>query len=348
MGINTQVRQGLIHNLGIDVKILDIKPKIGEVHYNPGLARDNTGNTWISIRSCIHNPDRYEGYPHPMHYQNFLHIGKLDEKTLKVTELKEIKPEKEYTGFQWGIEDVRLFWREDGLHGIGVILPIHKYGPKANQAEILIDHKKGTYKLIKDYGNPMGTPEKNWMPPENPARLFDFVYSPTQIVLDGQVIGEPNDLFFHNGTPLIEYEDGFLSLMHIVCAVKGTFKVKKERTYVSLVAKWDKAGHLTHISQFFHFNVGWREKLQETIEFASGVLWSKTQEELLVGLGVKDEITGLCKIPISKLKWEPYEDTTYYNWQWVSPPNRQELPNSPTPGQASRRTAPQHQPVSSL
>lgn len=347
MGINTQVRQGLIHNLDLDVTIVDVPAKIGEVHYNPGLAKDDKGNTWVSIRSCIHNPDRYEGYKHPMHYQNYLHIGKLDEKTLQITGLKEIKPAKEYEGFQWGIEDVRLFWREDGLHGIGVILPILKDGPHAQEAEILIDYTKGTYTLVRDYGRPMGTNEKNWMPPEKPARLFDFIYSPTQIVLDGQVIGEPNDLFFHNGTPLIEYEDGFLSLMHIVCAVVGEFKSRKERTYVTLAAKWDKTGRMTHHSQFFHFNVGWRQKLQETIEFASALTWTKPGEEILVGLGVKDEITGFCRIPINKFKWEEYVDTMYYNWQWVSPPNRKELPNSPTPGQASLRTAPQRQRVSS-
>ena len=321
MGINTQVKEGLVHNLGLEVKIIDVPAKVGEVHYNPGMAKDPKGNIWVSIRSCIHNPDRYEGYEHPMHYQNYLHLGKLNPQTLKLSGLKLIEPEEEYKGFQWGIEDVRLFWRDDGLHGIGVILPILKDGPHAQQAEILINYEKGTYKLLKDYGRPKGTNEKNWSPPEKPARLFDFIYSPTQIVIDGVVVGPDNDLFIHNGTPLIDYEDGFLSLMHIVAAVK------RERTYVTLAARWDKAGKLTHISQLFHFNVGWREKLKETIEFASAILWSKPGEEILVGIGVKDEITGFCRIPISTLKWEEYQDTMYYNWNWDSPPNRQEIPS---------------------
>lgn len=321
MGINTQVKEGLVHNLGLEVKIIDVPAKVGEVHYNPGMAKDPKGNIWVSIRSCIHNPDRYEGYEHPMHYQNYLHLGKLNPQTLKLSGLKLIEPEEEYKGFQWGIEDVRLFWRDDGLHGIGVILPILKDGPHAQQAEILINYEKGTYKLLKDYGRPKGTNEKNWSPPEKPARLFDFIYSPTQIVIDGVVVGPDNDLFIHNGTPLIDYEDGFLSLMHIVAAVK------RERTYVTLAARWDKAGKLTHISQLFHFNVGWREKLKETIEFASAILWSKPGEEILVGIGVKDEITGFCRIPISKFKWEEYQDTMYYNWNWDSPPNRQEIPS---------------------
>ncbi|HYG84579.1 MAG TPA: hypothetical protein VD907_06935 [Verrucomicrobiae bacterium] len=323
MGINTLVKDGNIEKLDTEVIITPIKGVTGEVHYNPGLARDPSGQIWASIRSCIHVPHRPEGYNHPMHYQNFLHVGKFDEKTFEITDLKEVKPEKEYKYFQWGIEDVRLFWRDDGLHGIGVILLPMKHDYRSWQAEILIDYEAGTYKLLKDFGMPFDHSEKNWSPPEKPARLFDFIYSPTQIVLDGQIIGEDNDLFLHNGTPLIEYEDGFLSLMHIVTSVLA------ERTYATLAAKWDKTGRLTHHSQMFHFNVGWREKLKETIEFASALLWAegKEGEELIVGLGVKDELTGFCRVPVSALRWEPYQDTSYYNWKWTEPPNRQELPN---------------------
>lgn len=320
MSVNTLVKDGLLSNLEADVKI--IKVNTGkEVDYNPGLARDPEGNTWISIRSCIHNPDRWEGYEHPNHYQNFLFVGLLDEKTLEVKQLKEVVPEQEYKGFQWGIEDVRLFWREDGLHGIGVIIPIEEGKYKIRQAEILINHKAGTYKLLKDWGRPFDHAEKNWSPTEQKTDIFDFIYSPTQTVKDGIVTGEPNDLFIHNGTPLVEYEDGYLSIGHAVAAVLG------ERTYANIALKWSKEGRLIEHSQFFHFNVGWREKLKETIEFSSALLWvdNKKRDELLVGLGVKDELVGICKVPVSKFKFEPYSDTTWYAWRWAEDPNRVEI-----------------------
>lgn len=259
---------------------------------------------------------------HPLGYENFLHLAILDEDNLTLSGLKEIKPAAEYTGFQWGIEDVRLYWREDGLHGVGVIIPIqdgNKY--KLRQAEILIDYEAGTYTLIQDLGRPFGHAEKNWSPSEHPNPYFDFVYSPTQIVKDGQVIGEDNDLFIHNGTPLIEYEDGYISIAHSVTSVLG------ERTYAQIALKWSSEGRLLEHSQFFHFNVGWREGLKETIEFASGLLWSKGKEgqELLIGLGVKDELLGLCRVPVSKFQWQPYSDTMWYAWSWDSQPNRVEL-----------------------
>lgn len=321
MSVNTLVKDGLLTNIEEPVKILKINAKVGVVHYNPGLARDPAGNTWISIRSCITDYKKFNGITHPLGYENFLHLGILDEDKMVIKGLKEIKPEKDYEGFQWGIEDVRLFWRKDGLHGIGVIIPLEGRNIKLRQAEVLIDYKAGTLKLLRDLGRPFGHAEKNWSPTEHPNPNFDFIYSPTQIVKDGEVIGEYNDLFIHNGTPLIEFEDGYLSIGHSVLAIQN------ERTYGQIALKWTKEGVLAAHSQFFHFNVGWREALKETIEFASGLLWAKGKEgeELLVGLGVKDELTGICRLPVSKLRFEPYSDTTWYAWRWDTPPNREEI-----------------------
>lgn len=321
MSEKTLIKDGILTDIGVDVKIVLVDAKDGQVHYNPGLARDPSGCLFVSIRSCITNQKEYKGTQHPLGYENFLHVGILNEKTLEITGIKLIKPATDIPGVQWGIEDVRLFWREDGLHGIGVILPLEEGRIKLRQAEILIDYDAGTYSLVKDLGRPFGHAEKNWMPSEHPNPYFDFIYSPTQIVKDGRVIGEPNDLFIHNGTPLIHYKDGYISVAHAITSIKG------ERTYAHLALLFDERGKLTHHSQFFHFNVGWREKLQETIEFASGLVWSdgREGEELLVGLGVKDELLGLAKIPVDKFNWEVYQDTMWYAWQWETPPNRVEL-----------------------
>lgn len=322
MSVNTLVKDGLLSNIKVDTKIIKLELEKGEVHYNPGFARDPEGKIYISIRSCITNQKEYQGVKHPLGYENFLHVGILEESSLEIGGLKLIEPEAEYEGFQWGIEDIRLFWREDGLHGVGVIIPVDAGHYKLRQAEILIDYEKGTYKLLRDLGRPFGHAEKNWSPSEHANPYFDYVYSPTQIVKNGQVIGEDNDLFIHNGTPLIALpEGGYISIGHVVLAIFG------ERTYGQIALKFDDMGALIAHSQFFHFNVGWREALQETIEFASGLLWSegKEGEELLVGLGVKDELLGICRLPMDKLNFEPYADTTWYSWKWGEQPNRTEI-----------------------
>lgn len=321
MSVNTLVKDGTLHNLNVTTKLFDLKLKKGVVHYNPGICRDPEGKIYISIRSCITDYKKYNDITHPLGYENFLHVGFLDEDKMEIKDLKLIEPEAEYEGFQWGIEDIRLFWREDGLHGVGVIIPLEGRNLKLRQAEILIDYEKSTFKLLKDLGRPFGHAEKNWSPTEAANPHFDYIYSPTQIVKDGEVIGEPNDLFIHNGTPLIPYENGYISIGHSVISVNG------ERTYGQIALKWSDTGELLEHSQFFHFGLGWREQLQETIEFVSGMIWSKGKEgeELLMGIGIKDELTGLAKVPISKFKWERYSDTTWYAWRWAEPQKRIEI-----------------------
>jgi hypothetical protein len=332
MSTTTSLSHGIIHKLeDTPVKILGIhkiKGISGVIHYNPSLARDDDGNLWISVRSCSfpQEPVIHNGLAHPMHYQNHFHVGLLDEDTLEVHDMKELHPEEPYDGFQWGFEDGRLFWRDDGLHAIGVVLPVSNGDYRTCQAEILLDHKKGTYKLIKNYGQPFGVPEKNWMPPERFARLFDFIYSPTQIVLEGEVIGEKHQLDIHGGTQLVKYGSGYLSIGHVVTSVK------KRRTYAQVACRWDKRGKLTHISQFFHLDVGWRVALQESIEFVSGAVWAKDKEEqeLLISLGVKDELSGIARIDVSQFKWQPYGDISWYGWHYATPPSYVELPTPAT------------------
>jgi len=322
MSTRTLAKHGTIYDLEVPVTIVPVTGVRGEVHYNPGLARDDKGNLWISIRSCDYNPERWEGWEHPMHWQNYLNYGLLDEDTLKLSKLKEIKPAKDYNGHHWGFEDARLFWRKDGMHAIGVVIPIKDNHYATCQAEILINHEKGAYTLVEDFGRPKGTMEKNWSPPETETPLFDFAYSMTEVYKDGQVIGEDNHLAIHNGTKLLPYENGYIQISHVVCGVGG------QRTYAQVAIKRDKNGYATHISQLFHFNVGWREKLQETIEFVSDMVWSKGKEgeELLVGMGVKDEALGIAKVPVSKFIWDEGTDVIYYRWRWASPPNRTEIP----------------------
>lgn len=321
MSVNTLVKHGEIENINVNVTIIPITGVTGEVHYNPGLARDDKGNLWISLRSCVFNPDRWKGWLHPMHWQNYVNCGIINENTLEVTGLKEIKPLKDYEGFQWGLEDARLFWRKDGLHAIGVILPIRDNDYRTSQAEVLINHAKGTYTFLKDHGRPKGVTEKNWSPPETATDKFDFAYSLSEVVKDNEVIGADDHLAVHNGTKLLRYKDGYIQLAHVVCGVGG------ERTYAHVAILRDINGYGTHMSQLFHFNVGWREKLRETIEFASDMVWSKGKEgeELLVGLGVKDEATGIARIPVDKFRWDETTDILWYRWSWSTPPNREEI-----------------------
>lgn len=319
MSVNTLIRDGIIHKLNYPVTVWDID---SGWHHNPSICRDNTSKIWISTRHhdklplIVHlSPKDLD--PAIRDEASRLIVGFLDEKTLKVTGRKLITPEKGSPPYLFAknLEDVRIFWREDGLHGIGVAINDIDHKFFISQVEVLIDYEKATYKLLKDYGQPHKHTEKNWRVPAIPARAFDFVYSPSEVVLDGKVYGELYDGFTHGGSQLLPYKDGWLSIAHQVVPVRGTTL----RWYVTFAELHDQFGKVTHNSQFFDFGSGWRPVLQESVEFVSGAIWSegKEEEELLLSYGVRDETCGFVRVPVSLFKWSPIEDVIYYNFTFA-------------------------------
>lgn len=245
-------------------------------------------------------------------------VGFLDEKTLKPMGVKRIKPAKGSPLFiqEKEVEDIRIFWRKDGLHGIGVAINAHDFHGETRvyQVEILIDYEKGTYKLLKDYGYIKGHMEKNWSPPSVPARLFDYVYSPTEVVLENKVYGKPYTGITHGGSQVLPYKDGWIRIAHQVVSMPGI----THRWYASVAERLNMAGFVTHNSQFFDFCTGWRPQIRESVEFVSGMVWSegKEEEELLISYGLRDETCAFIRVPVDVFRWQPLEDVQYFQWKF--------------------------------
>lgn len=297
------MQSGLIEKFDYPVTIWD--PDVPPAwNHNPTITKDPKGQVWLGIRHhdllplTVHlepnNPHREE----PSRFK----VGKIDPDTLEVTGLKLIVPEAGSPDFltKHSIEDVRIFWRHDGLRGIGVIFP-RGY---VTQGEILIDYNNGTYKLLHDYGQPHKHTEKNWSPPIQTTEQFDFIYSQTQVVKYGKPRGDSvYEGEVHGGSQLLPYKDGWLSIAHRVTPVVGL----TWRWYLTVARLHDYYGKVTHHSQYFDFGTGWRENLQESVEYVSGAIWTKDQEELLLSLGVRDETCGFVKVPVSAFKWHKPE-----------------------------------------
>jgi hypothetical protein len=297
------MRTGLIEHLDYPVTIWD--PDVPPAwNHNPTICTDPEGQVWLGIRHhdllplTVHldptNPHREE----PSRFK----VGKIDPKTLEITGLKLMVPEPGSPDFllKHNIEDIRIFWRHDGLHGIGVIFP---YG-HVTQGEILIDYDKGTFRLLQDYGQPGKHSEKNWSPPTRTTEQFDFIYSQTQVVKYGRPRGTTvYEGEIHGGSQLLPYKDGWISIAHRVMPIVGL----TWRWYMSIAQLHDYYGKVTHHSQYFDFGTGWRENLQESVEYVSGAIWTKDQEELLLSMGVRDETCGFVKVPVSAFKWHEPE-----------------------------------------
>lgn len=322
MSVNTIIKDGIVEALKLPVTVWDLDEN--SWHHNPSIARDKSGKIWVSTRYHEEKPAIRYANPLPYsHPTSWLMVGILNEETLKVSGVKRIKPDNSCPIYirEKEVEDVRIFWRKDGLHGIGVAINSHSFHGETRvyEVEILIDYEKGTYKLLKDYGYIKGHMEKNWTPPSVFAPKFDFIYSPTEVVLENKVYGREYSGITHGGSQALPYKDGFIRIAHQVVNVDGV----THRWYVSVAELINESGYVTHNSQFFNLCTGWRPQIRESVEFVSGMVWSKgkEEEELLVSYGLRDETCAFVRIPMDFFKWEKFNpDISYYNWKFKGGP----------------------------
>lgn len=318
MSVNTIIQDGMVYKLSFPVEVWDLDDK--SWHHNPSIARDGTGKIWVSTRYHEEEPAiRYanpEPYSHPT---SWLMVGVLNEETLKVSGVKRIKPDESCPDYirEKEIEDVRIFWRKDGLHGVGVAINAFSFQGETRvyEVEILIDYAKGTYKLLKDYGYIKGHMEKNWSPPSVFAKYFDYIYSPSEVVLEGKVYGKEYTGITHGGSQVLPYKDGWIRIAHQVVSMPGL----THRWYASVAELLNEKGFVTHNSQFFDLCTGWRPQIKESVEFVSGMVWSKGKDgkELLVSYGLRDETCAFVRIPVDVFRWTPFNpDISYYNWRF--------------------------------
>jgi hypothetical protein len=304
-----------------DVSAVDITPKIKspdgryyEAVYNPSIARIGD-KLWITYRACFHQDN-----DHPSHYTNDLLLGELCTKTLKPTVPKIIKDVSCHNGFEkFGIEDVRLFEQADGsLAGIGVGLEFMPGDYRAHQVSFTIDTEKLVTKNRVRLPRPRNLSEKNWSPPTVPARMFDYTYSPSEVVVDGDVVGgNYNSGPIHGGSQLLPYTDErfpdvrYISFRHCIFTIRKV----STRVYAQVATLHNKWGITTHRSQFFYLNMGWRPQLTERIELIYGVVDCPIHDKCwLVSFNYKDENSALGHISHDMLKFEEYDYTERYYW----------------------------------
>lgn len=188
---------------------------------------------------------------------------------------------------QRGVEDCRLFWREDGWYFHGVFL--ERSRPRARIAVYKLDGDLVTAKFIKLYESERGKDaiEKNWM---------------TELVSNSKEInfikyGGPG---IRGGSSLIDWEDGHLALVHKTYS-QDKWKYESRsfgsvagatKHYRHMLAFYDKDGNLKKTSPEFTF------RPQGQIEFGMGLV--EKGEDLYMSLGVNDEEVWMAKLSKSK------------------------------------------------
>lgn len=296
-----QVKALTLPEIGADTMIYGELQSEKMRYMNPSIAF-HKGDLKVAIRSC-----NFSISPHGSYYfrdgtaysKTDVVYGDLDPDTLIMSNLKKLKlsDDSPKVSHLSGIEDVRIFSREDGMHAIGfesdrITRSLHN--SSAKMAEYLIKGDELVY--IRTLDKPSDKiVEKNWSPTNVVTKEFDFTYSDTQVWKDGEIIGIPTTTQIHGGTQLLKQKDGtYLSIVHD--KKQDTSRMSYDRfIYYHYLAQHSKDGVITKLSKPFRFGTN------EKIEFAAGMVEYK--DDLLISFGIRD-----CKIAIARLRKDKLMD----------------------------------------
>lgn len=273
--------------------------------FNPSIGYSPTLGYAMAFRSSnyVIMPDSGELYVEtggPI--RNKVWFSELDD-DLKIKDLREISFEKSGQKIGRGVEDVKLFWRDNRWNFTGVYLERHV--PVARMCTGVLDPKKNLALDVKLYGstNPK-KPEKNWAVPNEQSKHFDFVHGPTSIVKGEQIIYSMSDdsriAPLRGNTNLWLDEDGtYIALNHILYTRKtrtwdGRMFGMRDglyKNYTHLFVRYDERGQLIEMGDEFQF-VG------PGIEFAAGLV--EKDDDFVVSFGKDDVSSHLCVIPKSR------------------------------------------------
>jgi hypothetical protein len=219
---------------------------------------------------------------------------------LNLINLRQIKFQAPFS-LKRGIEDAKLFWRDDSWWFTGVMLEkVHT--EVARMSLFKYDHQLNVATFIEKFNGPDCTkPEKNWMLPYDKNPNFDFIYGPTSIVKNSvfiaQVNRNPEISKVRGNTNLLDLKNGYLALVHSLYTKNVVWKNPKtfskqdglQKFYTHQFAKFNYNGELTHISPEFQFE-------HNGIEFAAGIV--EKGDDFIVSYG-KDDLSSHLAI-ISK------------------------------------------------
>lgn len=248
--------------------------------FNPSIAKNPNGVLAMTVRSSnylLGPTQRYNTLTTGVDIMNRVFFAELDDQ-LQITDMYELDVVGELK-FIRGVEDARLFWRDDSWYMTGIILEKeHTRFARVGLFKIDLDSRQAIF--IKKYDSEEFSrkPEKNWGMVANEAvKEFDFIYGPNAIYKDGKIKNLSGKKYpkLRGNTQLIPWDGGYLAIGHYMRMISDkkmyfnpvTFESQwmEFRNYAHVFVKYDKSGRIECISDEFIFNV-------TGIEFAAGIV----------------------------------------------------------------------------
>lgn len=241
--------------------------------------------------------------------QNKVYFCELDEnfqiKNLRQVKFDSIPLADDDLKLTRGPEDAKLFWRNGHWHFTAVMkepsgIPIPRL------ATFMLKDDFAYFLDLNGFANEDNKKaEKNWMAPYSYNENFDFVYGPTQIVKDRELITvrDQSDEIkgLRGGSNLWELNDGtYLAVAHKTYIKKIEYFSSRRfgvvwaeiRNYEHRFARYNQWGKLFQMSEPFQFIGG-------GIEFAAGLV--VLDGKVLVSFGKEDVSSHLASIELTKV-----------------------------------------------
>lgn len=229
-----------------------------------------------------------------------IYFSELD-KNFKIKNLREIDTSKLGVKLERGLEDPKLFWRDDAWWFTCVTME-KEHTPVARMAICKLDTKKNkVVSMEKLPGVDIKRPEKNWSVPYKANPNFDFIYGPNAIVKDGVLTRWMTDneeiSGLRGGTNLLDLGDEtYLAVVHRMSS-KDTSVWRPQnfgtvdgqvRDYVHYFVRYDNQGKIIALTKGFRF-------YKPGIEFAAGLVEHK--DDFYVSYGSGDVSSHIAVIP---------------------------------------------------
>lgn len=219
---------------------------------------------------------------------------------LELLDLRRITCDTNLVEFKRGVEDAKLFWRDGKWMFTGIVM--ERDVPVARVGLFVLDPKTSRAQMVKLYDGANATqPEKNWMAPYKKNKNFDYIYGPTSIVKDNQIIttmtSDKRLSKIRGNTNLHELGDGtYLAVGHVMRGKPTStwdgrmFAMRSglDKNYTHMFLRYDERGTLIEMSEQFHF-------VEPGIEFAAGLV--EMGDNYVISFGQKDVSSHVGIIP---------------------------------------------------
>jgi hypothetical protein len=277
--------------------------------FNPSIAISFDGKVRMTIRSSNYIIVKETGellVTQGNKVQNRVYICDLDD-NLKVSNIQRIT----FGDIPWqdtnvimtrGAEDAKLYYRKNSWQFTAIVKESDGV-PIPRLVRFLL---KGTHAEMLEFGGFEGEDpsraEKNWMLPYEPSEHFDYIYSPTEKLIDRKrfEIRDKNEEIrgIRGGSNLWKLDDGtYLALVHKTYFKKVEYYDAKRfgictnsvKNYEHRFARYNEYGVLFELSSPFQF-------LGHGVEFGAGLIVKN--DEVWVSFGREDVSSHIGKIKL--------------------------------------------------